>query len=116
MNKSQEIKKNAELLGISIEEATQMWEDDHSADVLPEVAAIEERVKDGGRHYERSAPSNKKSNRVRKVDTEKLDIMNVILEALKAAGYTDAEIEKELYIHMCGGEYSLKLTRHRKVQ
>ena len=111
MTKEQEIQKNMKLLGISREEAEQLYADDHSSQVLDSVKEIEKKV---SRRYERSTVENKKTARERKIDNNKLDIMQVLVDTLQDLGYADAELEKELYIHFNNGEYTLKLTRHRK--
>lgn len=54
----------------------------------------------------------KKEPRERKVDNEKLEILQLVKTALTEAGYM-AEIEKEVALHFGDGEYTLKLIRHR---
>ena len=60
--------------------------------------------------YEKSATERKKPTRERKVDTDKLAILEIIEKALTEKGYC-ATIEKEVAIHF--DNYTLKLTRHR---
>lgn len=64
------------------------------------------------RRYELSekAETKKKKPKVRKVDTEKLEILKTVAAALENDGFS-CEIEKEIAVHF--GNYSLKLIRHR---
>lgn len=64
------------------------------------------------RRYELSekTETKKKKPKVRKVDTEKLEILKIVAAALENDGFS-CEIEKEIAVHF--GNYSLKLIRHR---
>lgn len=64
------------------------------------------------RRYELSekTETKKKKPKVRKVDTEKLEILKTVAAALENDGFS-CEIEKEIAVHF--GNYSLKLIRHR---
>lgn len=114
MTKEQEILKHMELLGISREEAEQLWEDDHSDEVLPEVAEMEKKAQKI-RRYEKSDKPRKPSSRERKVDPNKkhiIDCIRVLLKGLKAevAPLTN---ETDLHFTYEGESYSVKLTKHR---
>jgi len=114
MTKENEILQNMKLLGISREEAEQLWKDDHSDEVLPEVAEMEKKAQKIKR-YEKSDKPRKSSSRERKVDLNKKFLINsirVLLEDLKAevAPLTN---ETDLHFIYGGASYSVKLTKHR---
>ncbi len=114
MTKEQEILKNMKALGISREEAEQLWEDDHSDEVLPEVAEMERKAKKVKR-YEKSDAPRKPSSRERKVDPTKKHLINcirVLLEGLNAE-VTPLTNETDLHFTYQGERYSVKLTKHR---
>lgn len=126
MTKEQEILKHMELLGISREEAEQLWEDDHSDTVLPEVAEMEKKAQKI-RRYEKSDAPRKKSERVRKVDEVKVEIIKsvaknlsrVVIERDEEATDLFAENvvilkpEKEITFTIGEDHYSISLTKHR---
>ena len=114
MTKEQEILKHMELLGISREEAEQLWEDDHSEEVLPEVAEMERKAKKLKR-YEKSDKPRKPSSRERKIDPDKkhlIDCIRALLEGLKAE-VEPLTNETDLHFTYGGASYSVKLTKHR---
>lgn len=114
MTKEQEILKHMELLGISREEAEQLWEDDHSEEVLPEVAEMERKAKKIKR-YEKSDKPRKPSSKERKVDPDKKHLINcirVLLEGLHAE-VEPLTNERDLHFTYNGASFSIILTRHR---
>lgn len=78
------------------------------ADAL-EMAEMELKAKDI-KNYTQSTTEKVKKAKERKVDIDKLVILNALAEQLREIGF-EPKIEKEVAIHF--GEYSLKLTRHR---
>ena len=126
MTKEQEILKHMELLGISREEAEQLWEDDHSDEVLPEVAEMEKKAQKI-RRYEKSDAPRKKSERVRKVDEVKIEIIKSVAKNLSrvvierdneetdlfAENVTILKPEKEITFTIGDDRYSISLTKHR---
>lgn len=114
MTKENEILQNMKLLGISREEAEQLWEDDHSDEILPEVAEMEKKAQKI-RRYEKSNAPRKPSSRERKVDPHKKHLINcirVLLEGLKAE-IEPLTNETDLHFTYEGASYSVKLTKHR---
>lgn len=112
--KEKEIQKNMRVLKISRAEAEQLFEDDYSENVLPEVAEMERKAKNLGRRYEGDTKAKKKSSRERKVDTEKQKILEIIKQPLKIIGKKLTIInETEISFYVGENHYSLKLIKHR---
>lgn len=110
-----EIQKHMKVLKISRTEAEQLFEDDHSDEVLPEVAEIEKKVKAMGRRYEESTKERKKSTRERKVDEDKKIILAEIAGIVAKIGIIqNIKTETEISFLYKDSEYSVKLTKHRK--
>lgn len=114
MTKAEEIKMYMEKLDISKEEATQLWEDDHSDEVLPEVAEMEKKAKQIKR-YEKSDNKRKTSTKERKIDTEKksfLEGFRIFVEG-KGGTVTAKKNEAEFSFTYGGNAYTVKLIKHR---
>ena len=114
MTKAEEIKMYMEKLDISKEEATQLWEDDHSDEVLPEVAEMEKKAKQIKR-YEKSDSKRKASTKERKIDTEKksfLEGFRIFVEG-KGGTVTAKKNEAEFSFTYGGNAYTVKLIKHR---
>ena len=78
-----------------------------------EIADLEIKAKKNNvKHYERSTKPRNKPTRERKIDTEKLEILEELQAALELCGIT-ATREREVALHF--GDYELKLIRHKKV-
>ena len=79
-----------------------------------EIADLEIKAKKNNvKHYERSTKPRDKPTRERKIDTEKLEILEELQAALELCGIT-ATREREVALHF--GDYELKLIRHKKKQ
>ena len=114
MTKAEEIKMYMEKLDITKEEATQLWEDDHSDEVLPEVAEMEKKAKQIKR-YEKSNNKRKTSTKERKIDTEKksfLEGFRIFVEG-KGGTVTAKKNEAEFSFSYGGNTYTVKLIKHR---
>lgn len=113
--KENEIQKNMKLLDLTREEAEQLFEDDHSDEVLPEVAEMEKKAKALKRHYETGKKERKKSTRERKVDEDKKIILAEIAEVVAKIGtIQNIQTETEISFLYKNSEYSVKLIKHRK--
>lgn len=114
MTKEQEIQRNMELLEISREEAEQLWEDDHSDEVLPEVAEMERKAAKI-KNYTQGSKPRKKAEKVRKVDEEKGYILGEVRTLLEGLGVDNiaTKTETEISFALNGNAYTLKLTKHR---
>ena len=114
MTKAEEIKMYMEKLDISEEEATQLWEDDRSEVVLPEVAEMEKKAKKIKR-YEKSDNKRKTSTKERKIDIEKksfLENFSIFVEK-KGGTITAKKNEAEFSFTYGGNAYTVKLIKHR---
>lgn len=83
-----------------------------------EVAKMEIKSKENGRHYEQKEKQKKTTKpKVRKVDEEKkailLECKKVLLEKYSLENVTE-KTETELNFSLNSNSYCLKLTKHRK--
>lgn len=108
-------KQNMQLLQISYEEAYQLVLDDLSDEMLPEQKELTEKAKQNlPRHYETSTKERKKAEKVRKVDTVKKDLLNLVLDALQdTVKITSILNELAADFEYNGQSYTIKITRHR---
>lgn len=113
--KEKEILTYMSKLKISREEAEQLWRDDQSDEMLPEVAEMTQKAKEMGRRYEKSDKTRKASSRERKVDEQKKQILETLLPSLVSLGaeITDIQTETQISFSFLGSSYSVKLTKHR---
>lgn len=114
MAREQEIRSYMEKLKISKKEAEKLWEDDHSDEILPEVAEMERKAKKVKR-YEKSDAPRKASSRERKVDPVKSHIIRCIKILLEGLGAKVQPLTNETDLHFTlnGDKYSIKFTKHR---
>ena len=78
-----------------------------------EIADLEIKAKKNNvKHCERSTKPRDKPTRERKIDTEKLEILEKIKVTLENCGFAVSR-EREVALHF--GDYELKLIRHKKV-
>lgn len=113
MTKELQIKNYMEKLGISYQEAEQLWEDDQEDYIGEEGEKMTEKAKEIKR-YEKGEKTRKKSTRERKVDSVKKWILEQAESGLD--GFVEnVEYQNEVSISFDyeGEHYSLKLTRHR---
>ena len=101
-------------LDISREEAEQLFEDDNSTSVLPEVKAIEEKAKECKRRYEHKFEPRKPVKRERKVDEDKKELLTIIEQAISnVCSIEEIVNETEIKFSYNGNSYSIKMTKHR---
>lgn len=114
MTKEKEIQKYMEKLGISKEEATQLWEDDHDDYESPEMKEMERKAKEIKR-YEKSNTPRKKSTKERKVDETKKRFINGFRVYLEGCGATVTPIKTEAEMHFTfeNENYTVKIIKHR---
>lgn len=117
MTKEQEILHHMKVLKISREEAEQLYKDDHSNAILPEVAEIEKKAKTSKRHYERSTVTNKTNIKEPKIDTDKIYLISIIENALKESSISNfsvTNVQKTINITYNNNEYTINLVKHRQ--
>ena len=101
-------------LDLTREEAEQLFEDDNSTSVLPEVKAIEEKAKECKRRYERKFEPRKPVKRERKVDGDKKELLTIIEQAISnVCSIEEIVNETEIKFSYNGNSYSIKMTKHR---
>lgn len=114
MTKEKEIKTYMEKLGISYEDAKQLWEDDQADFIGEEGEEMTKNAKEL-RRYEQGDKPRKKMEKERKVDTVKKFLLDCAVKGLMEE-VSRIEYQNEVSISFVYNDenYSLKLTRHRK--
>ena len=113
MTKEQEIQKHMKLLGISREEAEQLWEDDQNDFIGEEGEEMTQKAKEIKR-YEKGDKPKAKAKKERKVDENKKVILGKLHKALETfVKITNVKTETEISFVYNDEEYTLKLTKHR---
>lgn len=112
--KKKEIQKYMDALGISREEAEQLWQDDHDDVVTPEMEEMERKAKQIKR-YEKSDAPRKKTTKERKVDTDKKELLSLLIEGLtkKYPRMVQVKNEAEFSFTFNENSYTVKLIKHR---
>lgn len=112
--KEKEIQKYMSALGISREEAEQLWQDDHDDVVTPEMKEMERKAKQIKR-YEKSDAPRKKTTKERKVDTDKKELLSLLIEGLtkKYPRMVQVKNEAEFSFTFNENSYTVKLIKHR---
>lgn len=108
------IDKYVESLEISITEACDLiLEEEGKVEPTDETKKAQS-VK-SERRYERSTKDRKKTEKVRKVDTEKGFLISEVKKLIEELGATDTAVktETELGFEYGGNKYTFKLTKHR---
>lgn len=122
--KDAEIKKNMEILGISREEAEEMWAFDHDEIDCEEVDAIEDKIKETQKNDKKKtgSPLDKVRNMKakKKADTEKYNIIQSVFSFLKTLGETgeivspqEMSTTKMSFKGVNGGYYTVTITKHK---
>ena len=109
MSKEEQIQKYMVSLGLSREDAEQLWEDDQADFIGEEGEEMTQKAKQI-RRYEQSDEPRKKGGRQIKEDTEKKQVLELLLTTLKENGY-NAEIVSSKEIKF--NDFSISLVRHR---
>ena len=124
MSKNEQIELYMKNLEISREEAEQLWEDDRDDVVTPEMEEMEKKAKKIKR-YEKSDTPRKKTERKRKEDPIKREIISTIAQNLTRVVVSGEDEdywcdpifienpEKTISFRLCGESYSVTLTKHR---
>lgn len=115
LEKEQEIQRHMKVLGLTREQAEQLWEEDNSDYVSEEIAEMERKAK-ANRRYEQSDKPRAKVKREVKVDEEKVKIINFLMRVLTDSDVSQLEVknpQREIAFQLNGEDYSLTLTKHR---
>lgn len=122
--KDAEIKKNMEILGISREEAEEMWAFDHDEIDCEEVDAIEDKIKETQKSDKKKtgSPLDKVRNMKakKKADAEKYNIIQSVFSFLKTLGETgeivspqEMSTTKMSFKGVNGGYYTVTIAKHK---
>ena len=111
LEKELEIQKHIEHLGITREQAEQLWLEDNTDFENEEMKGMRERAKQD-RRYEKSDKPRKENKREKKLDSDKVKIISDIFNSLRELGYdvNIANPQREITFD----NYSITLTRHKK--
>lgn len=110
-----EVDRLVNALEISIAEACELYLNDKGIGSNQEQDNLDNELKGAKRHYE-STGQRKKTEKVRKVDEDKAEILGIIHETLEITPdlfLTGQKNEVELYFEYKNNNYTLKLTKHR---
>lgn len=110
LEKEQEIQRHIEVLGLTREQAEQLWKEDNADYVNEEMAEMERKAK-ANRRYEQSDKPRVKAKREPKIDQEKVKIIEVLVKALAESGYNPQTENPQREITF--GEFSVTLIKHR---
>lgn len=125
MSKEEQIQKYMTSLGLSREDAEQLWEDDQADFIGEEGEEMTQKAKQI-RRYEQSEKPKEKTQRKQKIDEEKVAILSWILDGLmnrhRLIEEDDWDFEevklvnpqKEITFKVGENEYSISLIKHRK--
>ena len=120
MSKDEIIKQYMESLQISIEEATQLWEDDQEDYIGEDGEEMTTKAKSIKRYEQSAEPRKERKPREIKKDEEKLSIISELKIFLSdLAEKTTLENvrvindQKEITFQIGTNEYSVTLTKHR---
>ena len=111
LEKELEIQKHIEHLGITREQAEQLWLEDNADFENEEMKGMRERAKQD-RRYEKSDKPRKENKREKKLDDDKVKIISDIFNSLRELGYdvNIANPQREITFD----NYSITLTRHKQ--
>lgn len=119
MTREQQIEQYMKSLQISREEAEQLYEDDQEDYIGEEGEQMTEKAKEI-RRYEQSAEKKERKPREKKIDAEKVAIVDFVwgcmLNNTHIMEFDNVNVinaQKEITFRVGENEYSLTLTKHR---
>lgn len=124
MDKEKAIQNYMKSLGISREDAEQLWEDDQADYIGEQGEEMTLKAKEI-RRYEQSAEKKERKPREKKIDAEKVAILEYLVNRMESRHcfleedewdfdkITIANPQKEITFRVGENEYSLTLTKHR---
>lgn len=118
MTREQQIEQYMKSLQISREEAEQLYEDDQEDYIGEEGEQMTEKAKEI-RRYEQSAEKKERKPREKKIDREKVEIIDFLYTEMLNSGHVEFKEttvkneQKEITFRIGENEYSLTLTKHR---
>ena len=124
MDKEKAIQNYMKSLGISREDAEQLWEDDQADYIGEQGEEMTLKAKEI-RRYEQSTEKKERKPREKKIDAEKVAILEYLVNRMESRHnfleedewdfdkITIANPQKEITFRVGENEYSLTLTKHR---
>jgi hypothetical protein len=124
MDKEKAIQNYMKSLGISREDAEQLWEDDQADYIGEQGEEMTLKAKEI-RRYEQSTEKKERKPREKKIDQEKVAILEYLVNRMESRHcvleedewdfdkITIANPQKEITFRVGENEYSLTLTKHR---
>lgn len=124
MTKEQQIQQYMKSLGISKEEAEQLYEDDKADFIGEKGEQMTQKAKEV-RRYEQSEKKKARKPKEKKIDQEKIRLIELLNYCLMNPQYIDDELpfsiesvsvvnnQKEIMFNVGENEYSVTLTKHR---
>lgn len=112
-----EIDKLMDCLDISLAEACDIWLADNDKIVNEEQEEINKQAQKAPRRYEQGAKARKKAEKLRKVDENKGELLEIIKKALEDTGMCTNFVQNNevtLDFTAFGDDFTVKLTKHRK--
>ena len=120
MSKDETIKQYMESLQISLEEATQLWEDDQEDYIGEDGEEMTAKAKSIKRYEQSAEPRKERKPREIKKDEEKLSIISelkiFLSELAEKTTLENVQVindQKEITFQIGTNEYSVTLTKHR---
>jgi hypothetical protein len=110
------IDKMMDALDISLAEACELYLADNGTIENEEQERADKEAKKGARRYEKSANPRKKAEKVRKVDENKAEMLDLIRKSFENHPdivITGQKTETEMYFEYDNIKYTVKLIRHR---
>ena len=115
MDKEKAIQNYMKSLGISREDAEQLWEDDQADYIGEDGEQMTKKAKEI-RRYEQSTEKKERKPREKKLDEDKVKIINFLQRVMIDSDALNIEIkneQREITFIFNNAEYSLTLTKHR---
>lgn len=115
MDKEKAIQNYMKSLGISREDAEQLWEDDQADYIGEQGEEMTLKAKEI-RRYEQSAEKKERKPREKKLDEDKVKIINFLQRVMIDSDALNVEVkneQREITFIFNDAEYSLTLTKHR---
>ena len=109
-----EIEKSMKVLGISKEEAIDLWLCDNDYEEDEEAEALTVKAK-AVKRYEKADKPRKATTKERKVDEEKKQLLNFCRIPIEGAGGIITNVKNEAEFSFTFGDncYTIKLVKHR---
>lgn len=110
--KEKEIFRNMVVLGLTREQAEQLYIDDRAKEPLPEQKELEQKAK-ANRVYNKSLKP--RATVTKTPNTNKLELYNAILSTVKTqnVSVTAENLANEISVFYKGDHYSIKIIKHK---